>query len=628
MAGIKDLINNGKQEKKQGKNVAIRRHDFFKAIRPKKPYQFFSDYIQLGDQVATVVSVFHDVVADTGLPAFWGVNLLPRGLDSKVSVHLLNQMNKVEDDWVASQLGNVEGLLNVSRNEISQNGSARDTRKMSKRASDFLEISDEVDNGAKYHRVSFRLFIKAPTLEVLDDSLQLIKKQYKQMFDTVTIAAYTGEQLRELKDLFTDVELQIGKNYMFTSDEFAGSYHLLTHGIEDYDGEYIGQMFGDLNNSPVIMNLDRFGKNVVIGGENKPVTWSDDDYSDVAALANDVFATKIGMSALLNNHRVVHLVLNGSKVDKIGVPLDEITTVVNMDRGDINLFEAFGEVENELAIFSGLLEKIVLMAKQSYKTNDATESIIEGTLREVLTEFYIEQRLWVANAKDNQDRIRLLNLPHEEYPRLQLFIAYLEKNYNALKNSVARDNEVLHAYSVLRTVFQDMLTSNGDLFNTFTSNRIDHAIKAKRIIYTLEGCRRRGEGVMMAQYLNALAFVVGQLQEGDVVIIHGLDLLTEPVKKYTRRQLTLLYEKGVRSVLLYRDLDIMFADREINRFNEADYLLIGGMSKLQVNEFKNTIQQDFTEALSNLLVHTQSTRFFLRRGVDNIVFQNDILLGI
>ena len=246
----------------------------------------------------------------------------------------------------------------------------------------------------------------------------------------------------------------------------------------------------------------------------------------------------------------------------------------------------------------------------------------------MLTEYYVDAKMWQYDAVNNRDRNRIVGLPHEQNPRLQLFISYLDQKYKALVEARSKDPEVLHAISLLRTVFKDMLSSNGDLFNTITSDNIDHIVKGQRIIYNFADLRQRSVGVTMAQYVNALSFAVGNLKEGDVVILHGMDILTEDVKKFTREQFSLLHERGVRTVLIYRDIDLLMTDQPINRFDEADYLLLGGMSEKQVNRFKKVLEQDFTDNLSMLMVHKEPTRFFLRRGFDNVIFRNDMLLGV
>lgn len=630
MAGIKDVILNNREKKSEDKSqqMLISRHPFFEKLRPKRGYQFFSDYFMIDNAYATVVSYFHDVVADDGLPMFWMVNLIPRTIDQQVSVRLFNKFNRIPDSWVDANIEKAEGLLTVQQNEASENGSMRENRKLNKREQDLVEIAREIDSGSKYHRVSMRLLITAPTLELLDDAVVQIRNQYKNSFDTLTIDSYVGEQLKEFHDLYADVENQLGRNYMFTSEELGGAYHLLTHGIEDETGEYIGQMLGDLNNSAVIMDMDKYDTNVVIGGSNRGETLSGFETKKQKALAGDMFGVKIGMSALLNNHRVVHLVMNEAKVGQIGVDLSDITTEINMDKGDVNMFEMFGSIDDELSIFPAHLNKIVLMAQQAFESDAKTKSIIEGSLRELLTEYYVDAKMWQYDAVNNRDRIRIVGLPHNQYPRLQLFISYLDQKYKALVEARSKDPEVLHAISLLRTVFKDMLSSNGDLFNTITSDNIDHIVKGQRIIYNFADLRQRSVGVTMAQYVNALSFAVGNLKEGDVVILHGMDILTEDVKKFTREQFSLLHERGVRTVLIYRDIDLLMTDQPINRFDEADYLLLGGMSEKQVNRFKKVLEQDFTDNLSMLMVHKEPTRFFLRRGFDNVIFRNDMLLGV
>lgn len=635
MPGIKELISNKREDvelKKKAKDgllkEKIKDNPFFKALLPKKGWFFFSDYFKKDDVYQTILSVFYEVGADDGLPKFWGVQMLPRNLDQRVTVRTYMKLNKQEDSWVDAHVTKAEDLLNISQNETAENGTRRDMRKLSRREQDLIDIADDLDRGSKYHRVSFRILLKAPSLQLLDDSVLKIKNQYKKAFNALNVEAYVGEQARELSDLYTDVERQLGKNFMFTSDELAGNYHLLTHGIEDDDGEYIGEMVGDLNNSAVIMNFDRFSSQVVMAGKNKGVTLSGYDVRKVNATGIDLLGTKVGMSALLNEHRVVHLVLNNCQVSKIGVPLPELTTVINMNQGDINMFEMFGRVEDELTIFPAQLNKLILMVQQMFTADSSKKSIIDSVLNDLLIQFYVDKKMWYYNAQENRDRLRLVGLPHDQYPRLRVFVTYLDMLYKSILQSNKYDPDQLYAVNVLRGVFRKMLTNNSDLFDTITSKHIDNVRKGQRIIYQFGDLYKRGIPVAMAQYVNALGFAVGSLNAGDVVIVHGIDVLTPEVKAYTKAQFDLLHNQGVRTVLLYNDIDMMMDERMFNKFDEADYLILGGMSAVQVNRLKKTIEKDFTESLSKLLVHNIDTRYYIRRDIDNVVFLNDVLLGV
>lgn len=627
MAGIKQSVSKNKRKADKSSNEAVIKDNlFFKKSKPREKYVFNSDYFTIDDGYASILTILHNQGADDNLGYFWGINLIPRTLSQNVSVRKIEHVQRMPESWVDSHQGKTEGLVQTNQNEVNQDGNLKSRAKLNKQQQDLYDIANELMAGSSYLRVAFRLLVKAPTLEELDEAVSKINRQYKDRFETLFAAPYSGEQRRELSNLMAKADRKEGRNFMFTSEEFAGNYNLVTHGIEDASGEYVGTMMGDVNNSAVLLDIDEYKTHVVIGGSNKGSTLSGLKLNNERGV--NVWGAKLGMNALMKNHRVVHLVLNGSRVDEIGVNLDDITSIVNMTSGDINLLEMFGDDADELTIFPAHLNKIVLMAEQAYASTDADRSIIQGTLRDVITKFYVDKGLWAYDAQNNRDSLRLVGLSHDEYPKLPEFVAYLQMEYTAMSNRRARDDEQLHAYNVLRTVFKDMLDNNGDLFNTTTSSIVDSAATGYRVIYDFSSLMRRGQGVAMAQFINALGFAVGTLTKGDVVILHGVDKISESVKSYVENQFNTLTENDVRLVYIYGDVGSMVKDKKFNKFDQADYTIMGNMTKTVIDEYEESIKQAVPSTLKQLLDTRDPQQYYLRRNVDNVVFSMDIQLGI
>lgn len=631
MAGIKQTTAKNKRKAIEAKGnkrkgSLIKNYPFFKKIKPKEKYVFYSDYFTIDKQFATILTVLHDQGADDHLSYFWGINLIPRNLDKAVSVRKLEHVARMTDGWVAQHQTKAEGLLQTSQNDVERDGSIKSRAKLSKNKQDLADIASDLLGGASYLRVAIRLLVKAPTLNQLDDAVDKINRQYKDSFDTVFAAPYMGEQRNELGNLFSKVDNKLGRNFMFTSRQYSGNYNLVTHGVEDPGGEYVGLMSGDVNNSAVLFDIDNYENHVVLAGDNKGATLSRLDVKGQRGV--DIWGSKLGMCALMNNRRVVHLVLNKAHVEKIGVDLSDITSIIDMTRGDINFLELFGDKEDELSIYPAHMDKLVLMAQQAYPGTDNDKAIIDGSLRDIATQFYIDKHMWVRNAQDNRDRIRIVGVPHSEVPKLPEFISYLDMQYESLVKTTARDNEVLHAFSVLRLVFKNMLESNGDLFNTTTSDIIDKATTGKRVIYDFSQLISRGRGVAMAQFVNALGFAVGNLNKGDVVMLHGVDQVVGDVKKYVKDQFSLLNDEGIRTVYIYNSVDKMIQDKDFNEFEKADYTILGGMSEPTVSKYEQSLNQAVSAELRRLLVHREATRYYLRRNFDNIIFSMDLQIGV
>lgn len=592
------------------------------ALKPREKYVFRSDYFTVDQSVACVLAFFHDDAAHDGFAAFWGIDRIPDGLDGRVTAVVLEQVVRRDDQWVDRFVKQSEQLDRLEANEQEVSGTTSTRRKAQKVSGDLEQVIAELQNGASYLSVHNRLLLKAPDLETLEDSIERVARLYIDRFGTVKVAAYAGEQRQELSSLLIANDRKRGKGFGFTSTEFAGSYSLVTNGLNDRGGEYVGYMVGDVNNSAVLMDVDDFEHHVVIADQ------AVSEHMDRQHVA-DMWCSKISQSALLANRRVVHLVLDGADLDRLGPSMHRITSRVDLNSGDVNMFEMFGEEKDELAVFATHIEKLKLMFEQLYESSDgAISSIIRSNLEEIATAFYVDQRMWMHNAKENRRRLRVVNLPHDQVPRLQMFVSYLETAHKTLVNSSRHDPDQLRALNVLKGIGQTMLSTNGDLFNNFTATTIDSARDARRVVYDFSRLMRRGKGVAMAQLVNIIGFAVGRLEKGDVVIIHGAEHVDRRVKAYVEQQFAHLYQLGGRVVFSYTDVDRMLEDSSFNRFDAADYTIFGAMRSKTAIEYQEQLAQRIPPDLTQLITARGENLSYLRRGVSNVVFHLDLALGV
>lgn len=592
------------------------------ALKPKEKYLFRSDYFEVDGSVACILAYFHDDAAHDNFAAFWGIDRIPDGLDERVTAVVLEQVKRMDDKWIDSYTKQSEKLERLDANEQEETGTTSSRRKAAKISGDLGVTIGELQDGASYLSVHNRLFLKAPDLTTLDDTIDRVTRLYIDRFGTLKAAPYAGEQRQELSSLWKNNEKKKGKGFHFTSTELAGSYSLVTNGLNDKGGEYVGYMVGDVNNSAVLMDVNAYDHHVIVAD----ATLS--EYLDRQRVAN-MWCSKISQATLLNNRQVVHLVLDGANLDKLGPRFERLTSRVDLNQGDVNMFEMFGEEEDELTVFSAQMEKLKLMFEQLYETTDgAVGSIIRSALEDTATDFYIEQGMWRHNAKEQRNRLRVVNIPHTQVPRLQMFVSYLATAHKALLNSSKTDPDQLRAYNVLRGIANAMLSTNGDLFNNHTASAVDGVRDSRRVVYDFSRLMRRGKGVAMAQLVNIVGFAVGKLGLGDTVIIHGTEHIDDRVKKYLKDQFDHMHERGGRVVYSYNDVDKMLADSDFNKFDAADYTLFGPMRDKTVAEYQKQLHQRIPPDLAQLITTKDENLTYLRRGVSNVVFHLDLALGI
>lgn len=589
-------------------------------MKPKEKLVFHSDYFVVDERVATVMSFFHAEGAADNFGPFWGINLIPNGLPDDVELVVMEQNRKMTEDWLSSHQTQSEGIAEMNENEQGRAGSQTTKGKASQRSEDLKLIAAELQNGAAYLEVYMRLFISAPNLEILDDAVNKIERQYIDRFATVHAAAFYGSQRRELSNLLSKNKNKMGKPFYFTSTEYAGAYSLVTHGLEDDTGEYVGCMIGDVNNAAVLFDVNRYSHHLVIADESYNPAFD-------RQKSTSIWGSKLSQACLLENGRCVHLILDDTNLDKLGPRFDNLTFRLDLNSGDINMFEIFGERKDQLSLFPAQMQKLILMAEQAYEATDSDRAIIRGSLEDIATKFYVDNRMWYFNAKNNEDKLRVVGIPHVDVPKLEMFVSYLDMEYKAAVNG-AQDNERIHALNVLSMTFKNLLSSNGDLFNTITNPAVDGARSGRRVVYDFSRLQRRGKGIAMAQLVNIMSFAVNSLGEGDTVFIHGVEKIDDGVKDYLNHQFAHLYDAGGRVAYLYNSVDAMLDDKAFCMYDKCDYMILGNMPDPSLQRYQKEIGQTIPTDLAKLITNKSTNATYIRRGFDNVVFRRELSIGL
>ena len=605
-----------------------------KALKPKEKMVFRSDYVEIdNDYVTTILDFFHSAESTDSFPPFWGANLIPKGLDEMgVTTILFEQTRRMTDEWIDKHQSQSDRLGRMSEREQSSTNTTKGKQKVQKLETDRQIIFRELQAGGAYLNVHFSLLVKAPNIDTLDLAVDSISRQYVSgNMSNVKVGVYEGEQRNSFAKLFALNKKKRNKGAYFTSQEYAGAYSLLTNGFDDPEGEFIGSMLGDFNPSANIFDVDNYRERVVVAHPKRLRALGNAYYSDA-------WASKMSQAALLNNHKVVHLVLSEStNLDLLGPKFEDITRRIDMRTGEINMFEIFGDVEDQLSLFGRNIEKIKLMTDQLFAGDQNTKALALGYLTDVLEEFYIEKGMWVENAAENQDDVRLIGIPHNKVPRLRLFRDYIYQRYEQSKQE--GDTQMTTAFNLLNTTYSKMLTTDGDLFDQITTSTVDTVRGGRRVIYDFSGLIHRGKGTAMAQLINVVSFAVSTLNEGDVVIINGADNIVNAhdfqsntlgkneIKQYIEKELNDLIRRGGRVVYTYEKIDAMLRDREFNRFDEATYTVLGTMSSNMVNEYEEALGKRIPPLVKGIISNEEANTCFIRRGMQNVPFKLDLALG-
>lgn len=614
-----------KQKKLDEKNRVITYKDklFLREIKPNEAYIFHSDYFEIDDEFATILSYFSTPGVSINFPPFWGVGMVPKGLPIEVRTINIDHVNVMSPEWVRNHQTMAQDVLKRNKKTEMDHGDIEDAQKAEKSNSDLDAIARELGAGASYLQVKYRLLVKAPTLEMLDESIDKIVQDYKNLGYSPSLytGTYAGSQRRQMTNLFGYNDVKKGKEFYFTSTEFAGSYNIVTHGLEDVGGEYVGTMVGDYNNAAILFDVDDYDDHVVIAHDDVSSTLGKNKIANM-------WASKLSQSALLNNKKVVHILLSPCNLDELGPKFSNITSIVDLNRGDINMFEIFEkDPRNELSAFSAQTKKLRLMINQIL-ASDGDTSFLEAKAESIFTDFYIGQKMWRHNAGANRDKLRVVGIPHDQVPTLDVFSAYLEQAYTKLKNNPDGDVENMSTVSKLRTNIQNVLTTNGDLFNVITNDSVDGVIKNPRVIFDFSKISDRGKNIAMAQFVNVIGYAMSDLSNGDLIIIHGANLIdkNKEVREYFNQVVDNLKDRGGRIAYVYDNIEKMLDDSDFNKLDKASYTILGNMTPNTVDRYESLIGQTIPAALKANISIKDADRCYIRRGYDNVIFDQDLRL--
>ncbi|KRL84345.1 hypothetical protein [Ligilactobacillus equi] len=618
--------NKNAEEKKQRQKSGLVADSYLKQISPKKGFTFHSDYFEVGDGVAQILTIVPTKNADRQLPPFWVTRMLPRGLGQNVTARLIQPISTKTEKWTKDNEVKADAAVRQAYGERKVNDPSN--QDIAFQVQDMHQINEDL-RGGQYHGSEYKILLKAPDVETLDSAREQYKLRLKNNFRGLTVEVFEGQQKDDFENLLKSADAQIGhEKKMYTSQELAGGYYLMSKGIDDITGKYVGVSEGDFNNPAMLMDVDDWSRNIVVASKFGPRTgsYSTEVFGDHLRSIS-LWGVKIAEDAMIQNHRVVHFILNNTDIEdigkrKIGADLSKHTSNINMGKGAINPFEAFGREEDKLNVYPTLTEKLRLMFKEmSPSLNDVD---LNKYFTQLLKEFMEDKGLWKPNAKENIDTISLVGLPHNEYPLLSDFSLYLSTIFTIYQKQ--GNQQAIKSLEKIQGVVDRMKEENGDIFDKHTSSVVDNAQTIPQVIYDFASISERGRGIAMAQFINTLGYATQNLHRGDVVIIHGVDQLAPEVKEFVKDNLQKLTRRDVRIAYLYDNVMSAINDKDFNDLTSADYTLFSAMSSDELEAYKETMKATIPSALENSLISKDDLLYYLSRDREKVLFKLDLIL--
>ena len=334
---------------------------------------------------------------------------------------------------------------------------------------------------------------------------------------------------------------------------------------------------------------------------------------------SSLWGLQYAQDALMRGSKVHHVVLNNTKLLNYGtVDLGPITEVIDASQGKINMMEVFGEKDRELQLFSVQLEKLKLIVKQL--DPDLREDDMQ-LLGQVLEEFYIDAGTWVPNAKNHVNELRLVGIPSSQVPKFETVEAYFRRAGNNARNGSNKATYTTADIASLKRferMFKELYSKYGDLFSRQTNLDLDRIQNAMQAVYEFGDIYVRGENVFLAQVINTLSYLSGNIGRDDVIIIHGAERITKSMYNYFKQQIEYYWSVGAKVVMLFDTPNAMLSSE---LYSDADTIMIGPSTKEEMDIFSNKFSSPLPETVrSELSESGVQNEYYFKRGMESALF--------
>lgn len=633
-----------KKKKKEVKEHLLMHNLTLDRIAPRGNIKFGSVDSLIDGRYATILTFVVRPGSFNRLRPLWGIDTIPKLVSNNklrekdIEAKAMHTISRRPDKWAENKVTEAVDVSKTGYRETTDSSQSMEAMGYQDYYTDTQIIAKELKDGASYLDLSIRIILKAHTKEDLAFATQVLEREYASLFNaTVKLVPFVGEQDMEYANMLDSARHQLGENYQLTSRELAGSYPFVTRGMNDPCGSYIGQLAQEVNNDPVLLDSSDFKNLAIVHARGRAEDLSSKFRPEVKHTfkATTAWGNKFTQDAMMKGNKVVEFVLNQEDPRKVGKNLSDETAYVNLtsQKSGINFLEANSTGVDEISAYNILVSKIKAIVSQfSEQQIEGDQTVMNfediQNLDDILKNFYIDEGMWPTDAKDNREMIRLLNIPHQQVPKLSRFMVHLREKVEAAEKhgeTVANLSSIKKVYNICKQIDSNY----SDLFDRKTTIRRDFVRKANRVIFDFKSLKIRSHTALMGHFINAFTYGEQDLSEDDVIIIHGMDEMTESVNKFLRQRFGELMDRGVKVVLLYSQGDIMLGkEKEYQQhntwFQNADLRITNSMVAKNIKRYEELLHVELPESVKQGLEGSDTYTYFINRDRESILFNLDL----
>lgn len=642
------------RKKKEKKGEKVRGRDTY--LAPIAGYEFLPSYVKAGNRYATFLKIDNRFGMNRNQQFGWFIRIIPEIVVDGVKAYLIETDRPVTSETQQEIM--TKNIHKVIRSQSSENDARHENkgdRRLKDMTIDDLEDASVGDSGVDVIidcQIYIALVSESP--DAINEQYRKLNTRYGEKITGVKASSVAGGQ-EEIFDKILEAPLGGVYDYTWMSSDFSGNDHAVRKGLDDRHGIPIGDITESYSaGTTALMELDNsFKRRILIAAQPEAIITH--DYPENTS-ASSMWGQLVANDAMMNGKRTFHIVLNGFKY--YGEPKVEgkdndydAEPIVNtqleytdMSKGGINPLEMFGDVEDVVNIYNTALTKIThmsnLISDRELEKFD-TAPLID--LKKALNQFYISRKLWDENAHVNPEITRVLNIKnHESFPTMGDFISKISTMLSSATHEDDADKRRNARF--LYEILDNALTSYRGIFNEPTTLPDPKELTRYQNYYDISDLETN-PNIMEAQFLNVFDYVATACNEGDILMIHGIDRLSMETLELIENRLNILSRKNIRLAYIFDTIGggenkNTNKVKRANIFNtegilyqnfdmQFDYTILGSMSKQDLTRYEDKVKQKLTQNLKESLTSSDNPRQYqIRRKSDltTVMVLSDFLI--
>ena len=617
----------------------------------KQPYMLSPSYVHHGGRALAVFRLYARSGTNRQMSFLDVLDIMPLQTEDGVDIYFLADDNVInfsdkkkvietrskDNKMALAQLKKDEDKK-VSSGEMDEN--TVKTRMMEYQ--DYVEYDNLRDSSSPIVVFRWRLVIVADTEEMVEQQLETLNSYLNKRHDGLSWDAVAGEQGDYFSGLYKKLPMD-SENFTSTGDNYTGFHLGISSGLADENGVLIGRDALSLTGSSSFFDFDTYSEGISIissaSSSRIPFYVKEDDKMKVPA--SSILGQAVANNITIKGHRAFHIVLNEYDYfvndGRFFRPnaTEKIFKRYPMEQFTVNAMEGFGKLSEVGSIYSRLKQKIVDLfdIMSDLTMQPAERSIVLKTIEN----FYLSHKLWRPDGDLNPSLTRITNIEDpESYPTMVNLVG----EFTTLMQSVLRQNREQQADRIetLATNLEDQLSSYRSVLGMPTSVK-SVSENVPQVYYEFKGIE--SQMVRALQFINSLEYIYNEAKEGDVVIIHGTNVLDPRVVNMAYQTINSGVTHGIRTVLCFDTItgrknrsgkNADFFDLKGSFYDDLDsdidWIITGKMLEPEVEKYKDALNQELGRGVEENMMTKISNKFLVhrRRGaINNFIYANPLI---